>query len=106
RMKLLGEKFIIQSLVDQDLAREGILGHEFRGVMRVPKCLVLAKIAAEGFGAPGALAGRADRRKGRERAVLPGGPQGGNKRAVTAHGMTEDALARHIRGEMGADDFR
>jgi hypothetical protein len=96
RVQLLGQEFVGQALVDQDAAgvrRARLRGHQRRGVVCGPGLRVGTQVAGESLVPPGALRGRADRRKGRQRLEHARVAQRQRQRAVPAHGVAEDADA-------------
>ena len=105
RVQLHRQKLVGQALVDQDAARDRVRCAA-RPSGRVASCAaqaaaVGAQVAGEGLASPRALAGRADRRKSRDRLEQPGVAQRQRQRAVTAHRVAEDADAgRRIRGRV------
>jgi hypothetical protein len=99
---VLLEEIIRRTLVDQDLGRPIGGARKFRGVVLAPSVAVVAKIARERLVAPGAAHGSGDRGKRRERAIALRVLERADERAVTAHGVAEDALARRSTGKLAS----
>ncbi len=106
RAQLLVQKAVCRALIDEDLGQPGARLDERAGVVGGPGAAVGAEIAGEGLLAPGHLRRGDDRGEGGDRAEAIGIAQRGGERAVAAHGMAHDRLARHVGGEMGADQRR
>ena len=97
-LQLRFEKFVRVTLIDQDRAGEPRATLDQRaGVIGFPGFAVIAEIARQCLVAPRHLAWRDDRRECGHGFVAIGVPQRDRQCAVTAHRMTADALAGHIR---------
>ncbi len=77
---------------------------QLRGVVLLPRLLVIAQVAAKGLDAPGPLAGVADGRKGADRLVLAGVLEEEGEGAVAAHRVAGNGDARGVELlELGKD---
>src|SRR3569623_2151125 len=98
--ELLGEKFVGQTLVDQNFPRERITADDLAGVVVPPSCAVSAEVAREGLLSPRAAAGRGNGREGGKRTETSRITQAQHQGAVAAHGMAEQAAAIDIGGKL------
>ena len=98
------EKGVAAALIHQQRMGAGLAPDHFADVVFPPGVLVVAQVVCQRVAAPLRPAGRADRRKGRHRPVLFRLPGAHEQRAVTAHGVTADGLARRVDGQVCIDD--
>src|SRR5690606_29350324 len=75
------------------------------GVVFAPCATVRADVAAERLLAPGAVERADDRREGTGRLEAARVAQGDSQRAVAAHRVAGDALARHVGRELGRNQL-
>ena len=90
------EEVVCLALIDED----GLVPHcrldEFARIVWQPCFFVVAQICVEGFLSPGALRGRGNRSKGRERSIVLRIAQGAGERTVSSHGVSCYANSRGI----------
>src|SRR5688572_6471035 len=106
RAQLRLQELIGVALVDQDVAGPAAARHQGAGIILGPHLVVGTEIGVERLLSPRHLAGRHDRREGRDRFEAVRVLHRDGERAVPAHGMAGDAEAREVDREGTRNNLR